>query len=125
MFDIAVDPTSIQIIGEFLARDKVISAVCHGSSAFVNVLLPSGKPFIEGKSLTGLSNAEEDAINMSQYMPFELETKLKAVGALYTIKDQDKEDATIVVEDGGKLITGQNPKSGTAVGKAVLKAIGL
>ncbi|KAK6196596.1 hypothetical protein LQW54_011380 [Pestalotiopsis sp. IQ-011] len=125
MFDVAVDPTSIQIIGEFIARDKVISAVCHGPSAFVNVLLPNGKHFIEGKSLTALSNAEEDGINMSQYMPFELETKLKAVGALYTIKDQDKEDATIVVEDGGKFITGQNPKSGKAVGEAVLKAIGL
>lgn len=126
MFDVATDPVSIQLIGEFAALDKTISAVCHGPAAFVNVFLPSGKHFLEGKKLTGLSNAEEDAFQMSQYMPFALETKLnEASGGLYTVWNQDAESATVVVENDGKFITGQNPKSGKAVGEAILKAIGV
>ncbi|KAF7533363.1 hypothetical protein G7054_g7145 [Neopestalotiopsis clavispora] len=126
MFDVATDPVSIQLVGEFAALDKTISAVCHGPAAFVNVFLPSGKHFLEGKKLTGLSNAEEDAFQMSQYMPFALETKLnEASGGLYTVWNQDAESATVVVENDGKFITGQNPKSGKVVGEAILKAIGV
>jgi putative intracellular protease/amidase len=126
MFDIAANPVSIELIKEFASHDKTLAAVCHGPAAFVNVVLPDGRHLLEGKTVTGLSNAEEESFQMTAYMPFPLETKLNQVtGGLFTAKDGDKDVATVIVESEGKLITGQNPKSGKSVGEAILRAIGI
>ncbi|KAH8660262.1 ThiJ/PfpI family protein [Xylariales sp. PMI_506] len=125
MFDIATDADSIELIREFVAKNKTLAAVCHGPSAFVNVVLPCGRHLLDGKAVTALSNAEEESFHMADFMPFSLETRLNEVtGGRYTGEDGHKDEATVIVEDNGKLITGQNPNSGKRVGEAILAAIG-
>ena len=88
------------------------SAVCHGPAAIADVKLSNGKYLIEGHQVTGFSNAEEDGVGLSKYMPFMLEDVLKKnSGGKYVKAEQDWGEK-IVVENGGKLITGQNPASG-------------
>ncbi|KAI0598440.1 DJ-1/PfpI family protein [Biscogniauxia sp. FL1348] len=123
MYDLATDADSIALINEFVAAGKPVAAVCHGPAAFVNVRLPSGQHLLAGKEATGFTNAEEDAVGMSQFMPFLLETKLREAGAVFVKADQPWAEK-VVVQDGGKLITGQNPGSAKAVGEAIAKAIG-
>ncbi|KAI2635831.1 DJ-1/PfpI family protein [Hypomontagnella submonticulosa] len=124
MFDLATDKDSIALINEFVAAGKPVAAVCHGPTVLTNVVLPSGKHLLSGKEATGFSNAEEDAVDMTKYMPFLLEDKIKEAGATYK-KAPELWGAFVVVEDGGKLITGQNPASSTGVGEALAKAIGV
>ena len=88
------------------------SAVCHGPAAIADVKLSNGKYLIEGHQVTGFSNSEEDGVGLSKYMPFMLEDVLKKnSGGKYVKAEQDWGEK-VVVENGGKLITGQNPASG-------------
>jgi putative intracellular protease/amidase len=120
MFDLAVDPTSQKLIAEFASKGKVVSAVCHGPAAFVNVKLPDGKHLLDGKTVTGFSNVEEEQVGLTKAVPFSLEDELKKNAAGYEIAAEPWGEKVIV---DGKLITGQNPSSSKAVGEAILKAI--
>jgi putative intracellular protease/amidase len=121
MFDLAVDKESIQLIQEFWAAGKVVSAVCHGPAAFVNVDV-DGQRLVKGKQVTGFTNAEEDQVQLSSLMPFMLETELTKAGGDFVKAD---EPWGVKVVTDGKFITGQNPASGKAVGEAIAKALGI
>ncbi|KAH8166829.1 hypothetical protein CIB48_g1370 [Xylaria polymorpha] len=123
MFDLVDDADSIAVIEEFAAKGKVVAAVCHGPIVLVNAKRTDGKPLLAGREVTGFSNAEEDAVDMTKFMPFLLEDRIKAVGADYKKADQPWAEL-VVVQDQGKLITGQNPASAKGVGEAILKSIG-
>ncbi|KAI2624498.1 DJ-1/PfpI family protein [Xylaria nigripes] len=122
MFDLVDDADSIAVIEEFAAAGKVVAAVCHGPVVFLNAKTKAGSPLLEGKDATGFSNDEEDAAGMSPLMPFMLEDRITSVGANYKKADQ-LWAPLVIVQDGGKLITGQNPASAKGVGEAILKAI--
>ncbi|KAI1432963.1 ThiJ/PfpI family protein [Xylaria sp. CBS 124048] len=122
MFDLVDDADSIAVIEEFAAAGKVVAAVCHGPVVFLNAK-KDGKALLQGKDATGFSNVEEDVAGMTKYMPFLLEDRIKAVGANYKKADQPWGEL-VIVEDGGKLITGQNPASAKGVGEAIVKALG-
>ena len=121
MFDLAVDSTCQGITAEFASKGKVVAAVSHGQAALVNVTLSSGQLLLNGKRVTGFSNAEEDAVDLSKFMPFMLETKLNEVSGGNFVK-ADNWQENIVVEE--NIITGQNPASAKGVGEAILKALG-
>lgn len=123
MFDLATDAVSHALINDFHARGKVISAVCHGPAALINVKLPNGKFLIDGQAVTGFSNVEEDQVGLTEAMPFSLENELnKSSGGKYQ-KAGDAWAPKVVVSESGKLITGQNPASAAGVGEAIKKAI--
>lgn len=126
MFDLAGLSVSQDIIREFYEASKVVSAVCHGPAALVNVKLSDGTYLIANQKVTGFSNAEEDAVGLSSAMPFLLETELKQrVGSdnLYEAAAENWGPKVVVSGKNGKLITGQNPASAAPIGDAVLKAI--
>lgn len=119
MFDLVNDETSIKIIEEFYKAGKPVAAVCHGPIVFTQVKI-DGKPLLEGREATGFSNSEEDAVQLTSAMPVLLEDEIKRVGGKY-VKADDWAEKSVV---DGQVITGQNPASAHAVGKAILKAIG-
>ncbi|KAI1822224.1 ThiJ/PfpI family protein [Xylaria intraflava] len=123
MFDLVDDADSLALIQEFASAGKVVAAVCHGPIVLVNAKGKDGKALLAGKDATGFSNAEEDAVGMSQYMPFLLEDRIKGAGATFKKAEQPWAEY-VLVQDDGKLITGQNPGSAKAVGEAILKSIG-
>jgi putative intracellular protease/amidase len=123
MYDLATDADSIQLIKEFYESKKVVAAICHGSAALVNVKLSDGSYLVANTEVTGFSNDEEDQIQLSEFMPFMLETELdKVSGGKYKKADKPWGECVVVSKD-GKLITGQNPYSATAMGKALVEAI--
>lgn len=97
----------------------VVSAVCHGPAALVNIKLNDGQFLINNKKVTGFSNAEETAANLTSVMPFLLESKMKERGAIYSKADLWQEH--VVVDE--RLVTGQNPASAAEVGLQVVKKI--
>ncbi|MDQ6971421.1 MAG: type 1 glutamine amidotransferase domain-containing protein, partial [Mariprofundaceae bacterium] len=98
---------------------KVVATVCHSSAALIHAKNPDGTPLIQGKSVTGFSNREEDAVQLSTVVPFLLEDELKEKGADYSKVDDWHPYA---ITD-GNLITGQNPASSEQVAKEVLKRV--
>lgn len=111
MYDLVKDPTSQQLIREFWEAGKVVATVCHGTAALLNVKLSDGSYLIDNTPVTGFANSEEDAVKLSEYMPFMLETELdKRSNSKYS-KGEDWSSHVVVAKE--RLITGQNPGSST------------
>ena len=119
LWDLAEDAISIAMIESMYARGKIVAAVCHVPAVFHNAKAPNGAPLVKGKSVTGFSNSEEDAVGLSEIVPFLVEDDLKAKGANYSKADDWQPH---VITD-GNLITGQNPASSESVAKRLLEII--
>ena len=118
MWDLAVDKNSIELIETFIKQDKPVAFVCHSPAALKNVKI-DGEYLVKGKMVTGFSNTEEEAVQLTDVVPFLLEDVLKANGGNYE-KSSDWE--SFVVED-GLLITGQNPASSEEAAKRLMAKI--
>lgn len=115
LWDLANDKYSIGIIEAMYAARKPVAAVCHAPAVFRQVMI-SSKPLVKDKDVTGFSNSEEEAVGLTEVVPFLVETTLKELGGRYSSgKDWD----SYVVTD-GRLITGQNPASSAAAAQALL-----
>lgn len=98
------------------AAGKPVAAVCHAPAVLCNAKTVNGEPLVHGKKITGFSNSEEDAVELSNIVPFLLESKLNELGGNYSKGD---DWASYVLTD-GNLITGQNPASSAAVAEKML-----
>jgi putative intracellular protease/amidase len=119
LWDLAEDSNSIALIEAMYASGKPVAAVCHAPAVLRHTKAPDGTPLVKGKSVTGFSNTEEDAVQLSDVVPFLLEDELKMKGANYS-KAEDWHPYAIT---DGNLITGQNPASSDPVAQAVLEII--
>lgn len=119
LWDLAEDRHSIALIEAFLVADKPVALVCHAPGALRHVTTPQGRPLVAGKQVTGFSNTEEAAVELTDIVPFLVEDELKAQGGLYT---KGPDWASYVVSD-GLLITGQNPASSAATAQRLIEQI--
>jgi putative intracellular protease/amidase len=116
LWDLAEDRDSIELIEAMSSANKTVAAVCHAPAVLRHTKGPDGSALVEGKSVTGFSNSEEETVQLTKIVPFLLENELQALGANYS-KSSDWHP--YIVTD-GNLITGQNPASSEEAAKAVL-----
>ena len=115
------DNNALQEIARSIYEDGgIVSSVCHGAVGLFNIKLSNGEHLINGKTVTGFSNSEEIAAELADHMPYLTEDVLKSKGAHYVKADQDF--TPFAVSD-GRLVTGQNPQSGSAVADKVLEIL--
>jgi putative intracellular protease/amidase len=119
MWDLAEDKNSIALIEDFYSNNKTVAAVCHAPAVFKNTKNTDGTPLVKGKKVTGFTNGEEDAVQLTSVVPFLIEDMMKDNGAIYSKKADWNPYA---VED-GLLITGQNPASSELVAEILLKRL--
>ena len=98
----------------------IVSAVCHGVGALLNIKLDAGQLLIKDKVVTGYSNDEEVLAKAMEKIPFKLEDELKSRGAKY--EKASKPFTSYVLED-RRLITGQNPQSTKTLAEKVLQSL--
>ena len=113
-----------KVIATFYEAEKPTAVLCHGVSALIDTRLSDGSYIVEGKTVTGFSNIEEDFSDRAvgkKVMPFRIEDELRRRGANYVQGGLFK---AFVVRD-GRLITGQQQYSGAKVGEAVIAALGV
>jgi putative intracellular protease/amidase len=127
MFDLTNNVDSITLIERFVATRKPVASVCHGPAVLLQAKTPSGRSILEGIEVTGLSNAEEDAVGTTSVMPFLLESELARVSGKYVKAELFCKNVVVsrVANNGSLIITGQNPASAAAVGKEILRALSL
>ena len=116
LWDLAEDADSIRLIEAMAAAGKTVSAVCHAPGVLRHAKAADGTPLVMGKNVTGFTNTEEAAVQLTDIVPFLVEDMLMKNGGRYS-KGADWQP--YVVTD-GKLITGQNPASSEAAAHAVL-----
>ncbi|HAD80303.1 MAG TPA: hypothetical protein DCF99_14230 [Flavobacteriaceae bacterium] len=116
LWDLANDVHSQQLILDFYNAGKPVGAVCHAPGVFKNVTLSNGEPFVKGKNVTGFSNSEEDAVQLTDVVPFLVQAELEKLGGHYS----KTEDWGVHVVEDGLLITGQNPASSEKVAEKMI-----
>ncbi|MFW2045447.1 type 1 glutamine amidotransferase domain-containing protein [Acinetobacter variabilis] len=119
LWDLAKDQNSISLIEQTLQANKPVALVCHAPGVLRDVKNAEGRPIVEGKSVTGFSNTEEDGVGLTDIVPFLVEDTLKEQGGQYS----KAEDWQVHVQQDGLLITGQNPASSAATAEALLKLL--
>ncbi|ADI03824.1 ThiJ/PfpI domain protein [Streptomyces bingchenggensis BCW-1] len=115
-------PDSAGLAG--IARDiyeagGAVAAVCHGPAGLVNLKLSNGAYLVDGKNVAAFTNSEEAAVGLTDVVPFLLQSKLEERGAKHT--GAPDFEPHVVVD--GRLVTGQNPASATALGEALVKVL--
>jgi putative intracellular protease/amidase len=119
LWDLAEDKHSIALIEDFFNNNKTVAAVCHAPAIFKNTKNIDGTPLVKGKKVTGFTNSEEEAVQLTSIVPFLVEDMLKANGGIYS----KKEDWNPYALEDGLLITGQNPASSELVAELLLERL--
>ncbi|MTI20101.1 type 1 glutamine amidotransferase domain-containing protein [Fulvivirga sp. RKSG066] len=119
LWDLAEDKDSIKLLQSFYEADKPTGLVCHAPAALKNVKISSGEYLVKGKKVTGFTNSEEEAVGLTDVVPFLVEDMLKEHGGTYSKAD---DWASHAVKD-TNLVTGQNPASSEAVAEELYKML--
>jgi putative intracellular protease/amidase len=119
LWDLTDNEVSITLIERFLATNKPIGAVCHATAAFLNVKDTSGEYVVKGKAVTGFTNSEEEAVQLTHIVPFLLEDELIKRGGDY----QKVADWNAFAIQDGLVITGQNPQSSELAAEKLIAAL--
>lgn len=119
LWDLAEDKRSVALIEQFDRAGKPVAAVCHAPGVLRDVKGANGQPLVKGKEVTGFTNSEEEAVQLTKVVPFLVEDMLKANGGHFTRGD----DWASYVVVAGRLVTGQNPASSEAAAEALMKML--
>lgn len=123
MFTFRQDAVLQRLLADAFEKEKVIAALCHGVAALLDVKLSDGKALIAGRTVTGFSNGEEDAVDAMmgmKVMPFRIEDEARDRGALFASAPPWRPFA---VRD-GRVVTGQQQYSGASTARLVIEALG-
>ncbi|MGF1770874.1 type 1 glutamine amidotransferase domain-containing protein [Vibrio wakamikoensis] len=115
--DLATDESFAAIAAKHYESGGIVSAVCHGPGALLPITLSNGEKLLASKSVTGFTREEEVDFGTIDAIPFLLEESLARTASRYT-KVQPWQEL-VIVDD--RVITGQNPTSAHAVGKALVE----
>lgn len=121
MWDLPNSKALGDLLGRAFDKGAVVGAVCHGPAGLLSARLASGDPLVHGRRVAGFTNSEEDAVGLSDVVPFMLENQLKAQGGHHQ-KGPDWQPFAVA---DGNLVTGQNPASSAEVARLMLKAADL
>jgi putative intracellular protease/amidase len=120
LWDLASDSRVLRMIEDTVAAEKPVAMVCHAPGILRDARNATGEPLVQGRTVTGFLNSEDDELDLSRHLLFSLEDELTAKGAKFSRSASNWE--ANVVEDGA-LITGQNPASAPLIAKTLLAHI--
>jgi len=119
LWDLTENKDSIALIESFLNAGKAVGVVCHASAVLINIKDKTGESVVKGKVVTGFSNDEEAAVQLTDVVPFLLEDELMKKGAEY---QKVSIFEPFAVQD-GLIISGQNPASSELTAQKLLTHI--
>ena len=119
MWDFPESPAVQRVTREIYEAGGIVSAVCHGPAALVNVVLSDGSYLVAGKRVAAFTNDEEEEVKATDIVPFLLSTALIERGAIH--QPAANWSANVVAD--GRLVTGQNPASAGGVGDALVELL--
>jgi putative intracellular protease/amidase len=93
-----------------------VAAVCQGVAALCG---SSARDVLAGRTVTGLTNAEEKLLERDEDVPFHLQDRLVDLGATFAEADAFTPHAVV----DGQVITGQNMRSADATAHALLDSL--
>jgi putative intracellular protease/amidase len=119
MWDFPGDPDLIRLTKSIYESGGVVSAVCHGPVALVNVRLEDGRYLVEGKEVSAFTDEEETAAGLDKVVPFLLASTLTSRGARH-VKAANWQPKVAVSD---RVVTGQNPASAPLLAEKLIEEL--
>jgi len=119
MWDFPDNQDINRISAAIYESNGIVSAVCHGNAALINITLSDGSLLIKDKRVSAFSNEEEANLGTTEIIPFLLQDKLIERGAIYVPGKAWQENVVVA----GRLITGQNPASAKKVAQSIIERL--
>ena len=121
-FDFGVSQPLADLLTEANAQGLVLGGVCHGPLGFRNAKATDGKPLVEGRRVTGVSDKQVHELGISA-TPMHPETELRRMGGVYESATRFRDPfANHWVVD-GNLVTGQNQNAGPMVAREMIELV--
>ena len=121
MWDLPVDAGVTRSVESAFNAGAFIVSVCHGAAGLVTARGADGQPVVRGKRISSFTDEEEVAAGLATVVPFQLESRLRELGARF---EGAANWQPFAVRD-GQFITGQNPQSSRLVAQQLVAALGL
>ena len=121
-FDLGVSEPLAAQMTQAAAADLVMGGVCHGPLGLLNATAPDGRPLVEGRRLSAVTDKQVRELKITS-TPMHPETELRAKGALFesTSRFRDPFANHWVVD--GNLVTGQNQNAGPMVAREMVRLV--
>lgn len=121
-FDFAISEELGDAVTSAAAADLVIGGICHGPLGLVNALATDGKPLVQGRKISAVTDKQVRELGISS-TPFHPETELRKHGAVFSSEHRFRDPfANHWVVD-GTLVTGQNQNAGPMVAQEMLRQV--
>lgn len=119
----AYDLGQSDVLGERLtqanAENRILGSVCHGALGFLKATEVDGRPLMEGKTMTAVTDKQVEELGITS-TPLHPETEFRKVGADFRSRTAFRDFfATLTVVD-GNLVTGQNQNSGAETAQRMM-----
>ena len=121
-FDFGTSRELADAITEANRLGKLIGGVCHGPLGLCNATAPDGRPLVEGRRVTGVTDKQVQELGIGA-TPFHPETELRKAGADFESQTRFRDPfANHWVVD-GNLVTGQNQNAGPMVARELVQLL--
>jgi putative intracellular protease/amidase len=119
-FDLGFSVALADKITQANAAGSIIGGVCHGPLGLINATAADGRPLVEGRRVTGVSNRQVRDLRITD-TPHHPETELRNKGALYESSTRISDVLANHWVVDGNLVTGQNQNAGPMVAREMLR----
>jgi putative intracellular protease/amidase len=121
-FDFATSDALALLVTDAAAHGAVIGGVCHGPLGLVNATAPDGRPLVEGRRVSAVTDKQVRELKIES-TPFHPESELRAKGAHFESATRFRDPfANHWVVD-GNLVTGQNQNAGPMVAREMMRLV--
>ena len=121
-FDFATSDELASAVTAAAAADLLIGGICHGPLGLVNASAPDGRPFVEGRKISAVTDKQVRELGIAS-TPYHPETELRRKGAEFECESRFRDPfANHWVVD-GTLVTGQNQNAGPMVAQELMRQV--
>jgi len=105
-----------------VGEGAVIGGVCHGPLGLLKAETADGRPFVEGRRLTAVTDKQVRELGITQ-TPQHPETELRALGSRFESSTARRDALANHVVVDGDLITGQNQNAAPMVAREMMQRV--
>ncbi len=109
-------------VTEAAAAGVVLGGICHGPLGLVNAKAADGRPLVEGRRVTGVTDKQVRELGIAS-TPFHPETELRRAGARFESATRFRDPLANHWVVDGRLVTGQNQNAGPMVAREMLRLV--
>jgi putative intracellular protease/amidase len=121
-FDLGFSETIGEKVTEANAKGKILGGVCHGPLGFLKALGVDGKPLVQGRRVTAVTDKQVRELRIDT-TPHHPETELRQLGADFRCTHRFRDPFANHWEVDGNLVTGQNQNAGPMVAREIMRLL--